>query len=116
MLGTKYGKVLGVKAAIYIILKWTNLHNDYFYFWYFNYILIIILFLRLLNLHFECRTFTCNRLFLHSSTSNFTQVQDLPPRVLLPPLPTAWGEDCLDGPGVELISLHVALECISKCE
>ena len=32
-----------IKHIIYIILKWTNLHNEYFCFWFFEYILMPIL-------------------------------------------------------------------------
>ena len=58
-----------LSRSINIILKWTNLCNEYFYFWYFKYIFMLILFYFFLSNMLNCRTFTCNRVFLHSGTS-----------------------------------------------
>ena len=50
-----------------MILKWANLHNEYFYFCNFKYMLMLILF------YF----YFCDKVFLHSGTSIFTEVQHL---------------------------------------
>ncbi len=54
---------------IYTVMKWAILHNDFGIKVYFDANAFV--------LDFECRTFTCNRVFLHCCITTFIGVKDL---------------------------------------